>query len=97
MGNFFTGDPESKCLNIMAKWYADAGLNIVLDFVIFSLPIPVLRSMTLSCRAKIWLYGVFMLGFLYVLSISRLFRPSPFFYFLLVSFLCLDVPDETSQ
>ncbi|KAM7206101.1 hypothetical protein V8F20_002883 [Naviculisporaceae sp. PSN 640] len=74
MGDYVTGSPKSKCVNLKAKWYADAGLNIVMDFVIFSLPIPVLRSMTLKWRQKIWLYGVFMLGFFVcVVSVIRLY------------------------
>ncbi|KAK3381148.1 hypothetical protein B0H63DRAFT_523883 [Podospora didyma] len=45
------------------KFYADAGVSIATDFFIFALPMPVIRSMTLPWRQKLWLYFVFALGF----------------------------------
>ncbi|KAK0707806.1 hypothetical protein B0H67DRAFT_686033 [Lasiosphaeris hirsuta] len=46
------------------KWTVDNGIHITLDFIIFVLPLPVIRSMTLPVRQKLWLYFVFALGFL---------------------------------
>lgn len=56
-------NPDRKCINAKAKWYADAGLNIALDVIIFCLPIPVVRSMTIPRKQKRWLYAVFTVGF----------------------------------
>jgi hypothetical protein len=49
------------------KWFIEMWAHIALDFVIFLLPLPVIRSMTLQRRQKMWLYFVFSLGFMYVL------------------------------
>lgn len=45
-----------------------AAINLVTDFVIFSLPLPVIRSLQLPKRQKVLLMGVFCLGFWYVLA-----------------------------
>ena len=58
--------PDAWCFPRMPKWMADAAFNIVSDLVIFCLPMPVVRSMTLPRRQKVWLYCIFGLGFLYV-------------------------------
>lgn len=56
---------KERCLPSDAKYYADAAVNIALDFSIFCIPIPVVRGMTtLPWREKLWLYLVFALGFL---------------------------------
>jgi len=47
----------------MLKWFAEMWVHIALDFLIFFLPIPVIRSMTLPWRQKFWLYLVFAFGF----------------------------------
>ncbi|KAK0660468.1 hypothetical protein QBC41DRAFT_383685 [Cercophora samala] len=54
---------KDRCLSADAKYYADAVVNIALDFSIFCIPIPVVRAMTLPWRQKLWLYFVFTLGF----------------------------------
>jgi hypothetical protein len=46
------------------KSFVDAGLNLALDLTIFCLPIPVIKSLALRPRQKLWLYFVFALGFL---------------------------------
>ena len=57
-------DPDSWCFKSELKWLPDTGINIISDFVIFFLPLPVVRSMTLPLRQKLWLYFVFAIGFL---------------------------------
>ncbi|KAK0644143.1 hypothetical protein B0T16DRAFT_193428 [Cercophora newfieldiana] len=46
------------------KWFIEMWAHIALDFAIFVLPLPVVRSMTLQRRQKMWLYFVFSLGFM---------------------------------
>lgn len=60
--------PNRRCINGPVKWYTDAGLNLALDLIIFFLPLPIVKSLTLPWRQKLWLYFVFALGFLYVPS-----------------------------
>lgn len=55
---------KGQCLNQLAIWYAMASVNLVTDFFIFSLPLPVIRSLQLPNRQKFMLMGVFCLGFL---------------------------------
>lgn len=59
-------DPEvpGKCLNQLAIWYVMASINLVSDFVIFSMPLPVIKNLQLPKKQKIMLMGVFCLGFL---------------------------------
>ncbi|KAK0617531.1 hypothetical protein B0T14DRAFT_271952 [Immersiella caudata] len=52
------------------KWFIEMWIHIALDFVIFLLPLPVIRSMTLQRRQKMWLYFVFSLGFMVCLVAS---------------------------
>ncbi|TLD12206.1 uncharacterized protein PgNI_05082 [Pyricularia grisea] len=45
-------------------WYINSSINVVTDFVIFALPLPVVMSMRkLSLRQKIALLGLFGMGF----------------------------------
>ncbi|KAK3349735.1 hypothetical protein B0T25DRAFT_248534 [Lasiosphaeria hispida] len=60
---------EKTCLP-RAKFFVEIWLHFALDFIIFLLPIPVIRSMTLPARQKLWLYFVFALGFLICLVIA---------------------------
>ncbi|GAB1316376.1 hypothetical protein MFIFM68171_06586 [Madurella fahalii] len=55
--------PNRRCINGPVKWYTDAGLNLALDLVIFFLPLPIVKSLTLPLRQKLWLYFVLALGF----------------------------------
>ncbi|KAK4182914.1 hypothetical protein QBC35DRAFT_545412 [Podospora australis] len=73
-----------KCLTDTSKYFVDAACNIALDFIIFCLPIPVVRSITLPWRQKLWLYVAFALGlFVCIVSVTRL-------YFLYVSITSSD-------
>lgn len=63
---------NGKCLNQLAIWYVMASVNLVTDFVTFSLPLPVIKSLQLPKRQKFMLMGVFCLGFFTcVISIYR--------------------------
>jgi len=54
-------------------WWANAGLHIASDVMIFLLPLPMLSTLSLPRKQKIALVGVFALGFLYVSSAQRIF------------------------
>ena len=61
------------CINLTAFWYANASANIIGDFLILALPMPVIRSLQLPRRQRLGLVMVFALGGLWVmLAISRL-------------------------
>jgi hypothetical protein len=45
-------------------WWAITSMHVILDFLIFSLPMPVVFSMSCSKRQKTLLYMIFALGFL---------------------------------
>ena len=53
-----------KCINLTILWFFGAGFNILSDFVIIALPIPVIRSLKLPIRSKVALGGVLSLGLL---------------------------------
>ena len=50
------------CMNEYAVWFTNAGVNIVTDFAIIILPMPVLRSLNLPLKQKRALMLVFTLG-----------------------------------
>lgn len=56
--------PESErwCMPQRPKMLADTSINAALDIVIFCLPLPVLRTLTLPLKQKLWLCVVFALG-----------------------------------
>lgn len=61
------------CMNEYAVWFTNAGVNIVTDFAIIILPMPVLRSLNLPLKQKRGLILVFTLGgFVCIVSILRL-------------------------
>lgn len=61
---FWDTNIHGKCLNELAIWYVTAAINLVTDFITFSLPLPVIKSLQLPTRQKVMLMGVFCLGFL---------------------------------
>lgn len=64
VARFWDSSIEGTCLDQLAIWYVMAAVNLITDFIIFSLPLPVIRSLQLPKRQKIMLMGVFCLGFL---------------------------------
>ena len=50
------------CINLTAFWYTNAAANIIGDFVILALPMPVVRSLQLPQRQRLGLMMVFALG-----------------------------------
>jgi hypothetical protein len=56
-------DPDRHCFKTPEKTYIDGSLNLVLDFGLLLLPLPLIWHMTLPRRQKAWLYSLFGLGF----------------------------------
>jgi len=56
--------PESErwCMPQRPKMLADTTINAALDIAIFCLPLPVVRTLTLPWKQKLWLCVVFTLG-----------------------------------
>lgn len=63
-----------RCLPKAPIWFTNASLNIITDFAIFLLPIPVIKKLNLPKRHKIGVVGVFAVGFfICIVSIMRLY------------------------
>ncbi|KAK0652393.1 hypothetical protein B0T16DRAFT_346748, partial [Cercophora newfieldiana] len=60
---FWNPTVSGKCLDAPTIWYIMAGVNLVSDFAILTLPMPVIKSLQLPQRQKIMLIAVFCLGF----------------------------------
>jgi hypothetical protein len=54
--------PGGHCLDLLVVWFSNASFNIVTDFIICILPIPVLKTLRLPKKQKYILTVVFMLG-----------------------------------
>ncbi|KAG9810303.1 hypothetical protein KCU68_g21005, partial [Aureobasidium melanogenum] len=52
-----------KCLSTRTYWVSVTAVNIVLDFAVLALPMPVISRLKLPKKQKIALVGVFLLGF----------------------------------
>jgi len=55
---------EGKCIDLTKFWYANASVNIIGDFVIFLVPMPLVWNMQLPVRQRLGLGLVFSLGLL---------------------------------
>ncbi|KAB5575585.1 hypothetical protein GE09DRAFT_1215348 [Coniochaeta sp. 2T2.1] len=54
-------------------WWANTGLHMATDFLIFALPMPIVFQLNANPRQKVLLYGIFALGFLVsLMSVIRL-------------------------
>ncbi|KAL4728223.1 hypothetical protein ACLX1H_004965 [Fusarium chlamydosporum] len=73
VAKFWNHDMPGKCLNPLTIWYLMASVNLVTDFAIFCLPLPVIKSLNLPRKQKIMLFAIFSLGlFTCVISIYRI-------------------------
>lgn len=61
---FWDDSVDGFCLDNATIWYVMAGVNVVTDFAIFTMPIPVISSLHLPTRQKAMLLVVFTLGVL---------------------------------
>lgn len=60
---FWDTSVDGYCLDQLSIWYVMASINLVTDFIVFSMPLPVIKSLQLPKKQKIMLMGVFCLGF----------------------------------
>jgi hypothetical protein len=62
------------CINSLMVYYLTSVMNIVTDFIVFTVPLPAIRSLHLPHRQKLLVTGIFCLGFFTcIISIVRLF------------------------
>lgn len=64
VGAFWDKSIEGKCLDQLVIWYVMASINLITDCIVFSMPLPVIKSLQLPRKQKLMLTGVFCLGFL---------------------------------
>lgn len=64
VASFWDDSIEGRCINQLVVWYLNATINLVTDFLVFSMPLPVISSLQLRKPQKIMLMGIFCLGFL---------------------------------
>ncbi|KAI1256632.1 hypothetical protein MGN70_001757 [Eutypa lata] len=73
VASFWDDSIEGRCINQLVVWYLNATINLVTDFLVFSMPLPVISSLQLRKPQKIMLMGIFCLGFFgCIISILRL-------------------------
>ncbi|KAL1619286.1 hypothetical protein SLS56_010176 [Neofusicoccum ribis] len=53
---------EDHCLNLKVMWFFQGSINIVFDFVLILLPMPVLKSLRISRTERYALMSIFALG-----------------------------------
>lgn len=62
------------CIDSLAVYYLTSVMNIVTDFIVFTVPLPAVHALHLPLRQKVLVSSVFCLGFFTcVISIVRLF------------------------
>jgi len=66
-----TSSVHGKCINVSALFYANAGLDIAQDCIIYVLPIRMLYQIQIPRRQKIALMFVFLIGGFVVVTGSR--------------------------
>lgn len=70
---FWKPQTPGYCINTIASWFSNAAINIVTDFMIVILPMPVVNRLQLKKKQKWLLMGVFAFGAIVcVISIVRL-------------------------
>lgn len=57
-------DPRTPgyCMNAEVYWIANAAIGISMDFIIWFLPMPLIKGLSLPLRQKLSLLAVFALG-----------------------------------
>ncbi|EOD52794.1 putative cfem domain-containing protein [Neofusicoccum parvum UCRNP2] len=67
------GEHEGKCISMNALGWSSAAMNIVLDLVVITLPVPQVWKLVLSARKKIHVMCMFSVGlFVTIVSMLRL-------------------------
>ncbi|KAK7545163.1 uncharacterized protein J3D65DRAFT_611961 [Phyllosticta citribraziliensis] len=68
-------DPSvpGTCMDIQTYWFSTAGIGVIMDFVVWLIPMPLIKGLNLPMRQKLSVFAVFALGgFVCVVSILRL-------------------------
>ena len=60
----FIPSRSDKCVKSLVVWYLTSIMNIVTDFVVFTIPIPAIWKLQLRQKQKLLLASIFCLGFL---------------------------------
>ena len=55
---------EGAYCRSLSYWWANTGMHMVSDFLIFLLPLPIIFNLKAPLRRKLIMYSVFALGFL---------------------------------
>ncbi|KAK5654027.1 hypothetical protein OQA88_7704 [Cercophora sp. LCS_1] len=72
--SLFIPSQVAVCIDSLTVWYLTSIMNIVTDFIVFTVPLPAIRSLHLPRRQKILVTSIFCLGFFTcIISIVRLF------------------------
>lgn len=66
VAKFWNPTVEGYCLDELAIWYVVAGINLVTDFTVCGMPLPVVSHLKIPRRQKLMLVAVFCLGLLCV-------------------------------
>ncbi|KFY07466.1 hypothetical protein V492_07128 [Pseudogymnoascus sp. VKM F-4246] len=70
---FWDESIKGHCMNRLQFWFANAGVNIATDIIIFAIPMPLLKQLQLPKKQKIGLMFVFGFGaFVCITSVIRL-------------------------
>ncbi|KAF2704391.1 hypothetical protein K504DRAFT_485019 [Pleomassaria siparia CBS 279.74] len=73
VSTFWTKEEPTRCINQKAMWFTNAAINIMTDFAIIFLPMPVVQSLNMGKRQKQVLLLIFAIGgFGCIVSILRL-------------------------
>ena len=61
---FWNKTQNGQCINQLAFWFSNAGINIASDIILWAIPLPVLKSLRLPRKQKYGLIIVFGVGIL---------------------------------
>lgn len=59
---FWDKEQPARCIDQFAMWFTNAAINILTDFAIIILPMPVIQNLNLAKRQKQLLIGIFAIG-----------------------------------
>jgi hypothetical protein len=66
--HFWKPSVDGTCMNPEIVYFTNAPFNILTDFVLFGLPLPILWKLQIPRRQKIGLVFLFAIGLVYVFS-----------------------------
>jgi hypothetical protein len=66
------GFGSEKPYPMYATFVAHASMNMVLDMIVFAIPLPLFFQQNVTSSTRVRLFGLFTMGFLYAIHFSRL-------------------------